>query len=317
MKRSIIFSLAALLSVGSISTISACFGSSSSNDDSDSGTNTDDDNQDEDNNNNSNNNNNNNTSNVENTADTCDDGNDNDNDDWTDCRDFSCQIPGTGCNIEGNSADLCQDGIDNDEDGFTDCEDTECTYFYDAASDRRIVQRDFAPFCFSETQAEEEVCGDGVDNDWNGFADCADNACKVPGTGCIEATTAECTDGIDNDNNMHADCADFNCMFTGTGDNRVVDMTIAPSCFAAEQADENTEAACTDGVDNDWNGYVDCADRACQINGVGCGSFENDEETCSDGINNDPENGNFTDCDDWSCCDTEVCAGVNPTCPEN
>ncbi len=103
------------------------------------------------------------------------------------------------------------------------------------------------------------------------------------------------------------------------------------TCVA--KADENTDALCSDGIDNDGNGYTDCDDHSCSRNaavtvckvlcgGVECATGEvcvNDacvateaEDTdakCSDGIDNDG-NGH-TDCEDWSCsrnANVTVCA---------
>ncbi|HEY8208178.1 MAG TPA: putative metal-binding motif-containing protein [Myxococcaceae bacterium] len=57
--------------------------------------------------------------------------------------------------------------------------------------------------------AASEVCGDGVDNDCSGAADCADPACA--GMGGCESPEAACADGIDNDGDRDADCVDPDC----------------------------------------------------------------------------------------------------------
>ena len=71
---------------------------------------------------------------------------------------------------------------------------------------------------------------------------------------------------------------------------------------------EITEEKCTDGVDNDGNGFTDCADfscsqgevearRACQESVPFDGKTA--VEICQDGIDNDADG--FTDCEDWDC----------------
>ena len=68
-----------------------------------------------------------------------------------------------------------------------------------------------------------------------------------------------------------------------------------------EPGAENTEGACSDGFDNDDNGYVDCDDFDCNLTTVcgGTGIPENTEELCSDGQDNDKNT--YTDCDDFAC----------------
>ncbi len=50
-----------------------------------------------------------------------------------------------------------------------------------------------------------EICNDGIDNDNDGFIDCADFDCnsKCPETNC--------SDGIDNDSDGFTDCEDNDC----------------------------------------------------------------------------------------------------------
>jgi len=66
----------------------------------------------------------------------------------------------------------------------------------------------------------------------------------------------------------------------------------------AEEMDDET---CSDGIDNDGDGLIDCKDTECKYSPVVtvCGSGENTVEACSDGIDND--NDGYTDCRDWDC----------------
>jgi len=54
---------------------------------------------------------------------------------------------------------------------------------------------------------EPEVCGDGVDNDGDGLADCADPVC-AEGPTCVEQS---CGDLTDNDSDGKTDCEDDDC----------------------------------------------------------------------------------------------------------
>lgn len=82
-----------------------------------------------------------------------------------------------------------------------------------------------------------------------------------------------------------------------------------PNGYVSDSTDFNDTSAaaypgasedCTDGVDNDGDGFLDCADFDC--NGqTGC-----QPEICDDNIDNDGDG--FTDCNDLDC------SGV-PPCP--
>lgn len=88
-----------------------------------------------------------------------------------------------------------------------------------------------------EAAWKPEICGDGIDNNANGKADCADLAC----TGQASCTETLCGDGQDNDKDGSTDCKDSDC-------------AKAANC---------TETACTDGLDNDQDGAADCGDKDC------------------------------------------------------
>ncbi len=68
---------------------------------------------------------------------------------------------------------------------------------------------------------------------------------------------------------------------------------------------ENTPARCRDGIDNDSNGFVDCADYSCAQSTdlavqQACNESAGDAAAlCADGRDNDGDG--FTDCDDWDC----------------
>ena len=79
-------------------------------------------------------------------------------------------------------------------------------------------------------------CFDGVDDDGDGSADCADSECA---SACFEL---DCTDGLDGDADGATDCDDTDC---------VTD----PSCVP--------ETDCADGADNDLDGATDCSDSDC------------------------------------------------------
>jgi hypothetical protein len=150
--------------------------------------------------------------------------------------------------------------------------------------------------CAQTTAASAELCN-GLDDDCNGQVDetfdlttdsmhcgaCA-HACDA-GTTCADSVCHEtlCGDGVDNDQNGLADCADPFC-FNSTCDG----LTPASRCGALDGGLDaghpdagasdggrfdcyRPEAACDNGLDDDHDGLVDCADPDC------------DGRTCSTG----------------------------------
>ncbi|MEZ4287502.1 MAG: hypothetical protein R3A47_05030 [Polyangiales bacterium] len=84
----------------------------------------------------------------------------------------------------------------------------------------------------------------------------------------VEATDAACSDGIDNDDDGNTDCDDFDCRYAvscgGPGNKPGQCVPQAATALRVLKASgENTVAACSDGVDNDGDGYIDCDDFDC------------------------------------------------------
>ena len=63
--------------------------------------------------------------------------------------------------------------------------------------------------------AEDEICDDFADNDFDGVVDCADPDCDgaagSAGESCEPGGELSCADGLDNDGDQRADCADEDC----------------------------------------------------------------------------------------------------------
>ncbi|HEU4538807.1 MAG TPA: hypothetical protein VFS00_32025, partial [Polyangiaceae bacterium] len=77
---------------------------------------------------------------------------------------------------------------------------------------------------------------------------------------------------------------------------------------------ENTNAACSDKIDNDGDTFVDCQDNSCRffpVTGDVCPQAgEASDDECSDGQDNDGDT--FVDCQDFSCSKSPlvtVCGG--------
>jgi len=223
----------------------------------------------------------------------CFDGIDNDCDGMTDCDDASvcANSPFAGPALIAHCIDShpeveCSDGVDNDEDGLTDCDDPDC---------------DFKQECFYATppppppspgsQAESD-CTDGIDNDGDGLVDCPDSNCASDPAcyGCYWA------------------CLDAGCSRTcHSGAVEVLGI-----CYEVYIPYEDSDS-CQDGIDNDCDGLIDCADRADLLNCLHSLSpisgVCDDYEHCNDGYENDGDS--LTDCADPDCdiesyCD-EIC----------
>lgn len=267
----------------------------------------------------------------------CTDGLDNDGNSFVDCDDFSCSRSDDPAVLAACEADVasCSDGVDNDGDGYIDCVDFSCSTSEDPelqalCMDTSQVQlppsRGGAgggtgdPQSGSEDTVEEcgdvDAEGEPIDNDADGFANCADYSCSMSADPALqelcplEDTLEDCMDGIDNDDNGFIDCADFGCSMSDIPE--VIEL--------CEQFLEESPETCKDGKDNDGDGFTDCADFSCSqaddfatrqvcFENLGLSNAESDRQ-CSDGIDNDEDG--FIDCDDFECShDAEV-----SVCPE-
>jgi cysteine-rich repeat protein len=121
------------------------------------------------------------------------------------------------------------------------------------------------------------VCGDGV---VEGLEEC-DDGNTASGDGCsahctLESSTELCADGMDNDLDGQVDCADSDCLgdpacSSATCGNGVVEAgeqcddgnaTDGDGCSTTCLLEEHA-ISCTDGIDNDRDGLIDCADPNC------------------------------------------------------
>ncbi len=209
----------------------------------------------------------------ENTLARCMDGVDNDGNGYVDCNDFSCsrlneqmtnQATVDYCaSLAENTVAACSDGIDNDQDTYVDCDDRDCQ------------GPGLGDVCDAEDTLAE--CQDGEDNDGNGFVDCGDFSCSRSDDQAIldyceqfaENNFAKCKDGIDNDGDGFTDCADRGC---SAGDREFdgPEMVTYPDgtqklAYPCQETVTNV-TDCTDGIDNDMDGFTDCEDWECSWN---------------------------------------------------
>jgi hypothetical protein len=193
--------------------------------------------------------------------------------------------PEPGTFVEGNGATVVTLELkhalnDSDNDGFraadaggTDCDDS------NPAINPGVA----------------EVCNDGIDNNCNGKIDCADSpACD--GVSCDDgqacSTNDACHAGVCI--GMSAQCGSppaggcfhlpGQCLIDG-GCTYAVD--VGSACDGGVCASNgacvppNTEVNCADGIDNDGDGLIDCADPDCAGQVCNDGNVCTDNDTCA------------------------------------
>jgi len=251
----------------------------------------------------------------------CVNGIDDDADGFTDCNDSDCAFDPSCATGETD----CADGIDNDSDGTTDCDDNDCS------ADIECVD---AGVCNPTEQLE---CGDSIfsSNFGPGSTNQQDEYCGFnPGgwtgpeisyvftpdfDGLVDITLT----GLSSDLDIQALVDDGGCdpedceangwnpppqpeqmdwyAFAGTPYFILIDgwqgatstYTLTVTCTPS------TEAVCDDGLDDDGDGQIDCADIDC------LGTPTCPEAVCTDGIDNDADG--FIDCNDPDCFGTATC----------
>jgi len=224
---------------------------------------------------------------TEDTLEACSDGLDNDADGTRDCGDVQCDmsvdpaIAGYCAKVVEDTLLECDDGKDNDLNGFADCEDNNCRNpNCTIGVDCTPQQAQLKTFCaeklgtsVGESENTLEKCQDGIDNDGNGYTDCQDNNCDDDGGDLtafcdeiLERSPEKCSDGIDNDNNGYVDCGDYSCRNSDDPAVKIKcqeSVAISPPWpHPAVTPDDN----CSDGLDNDEDGFVDCEDWDCSWN---------------------------------------------------
>lgn len=212
---------------------------------------------------------------------------------------ISCVNQVLPLNEECNGADDdCDGSIDEDFDlqsdpGYCGRCDVSCTFLQNCVNGQCV-------------RRGELDCGNGLDDNTDGPADCADlDDCNNQscGQGCVcrngRKAEANCGGGVDDDGDGPIDCADRDDC-----DNR--------SCGAgcACTSGRKVETECGNGLDDNGDGPVDCADfddcnrKACG-QGQLCQNSACSEGDCANGVDDDGRNG--IDCADTAACTGEPC----------
>ncbi len=255
--------------------------------------------------------------------------------------------PNTGSQINPEFGN-CNDGIDNESppDNLTDRDDPGCWLDKNDPSTYRATR--------NENSATSQ-CQDGIDNDENGVYDANDPGCWIEGSKLApdKATydqfvstynydgvygqhnkldnsegglISQCNNNIDDDDNNKIDKNDEDCWVNSI--NRMFGIDTRLTNY------EGSPPACSDGIDNDGNGYCDYIDSGTTCpSGIihgdsGCANQLDDLEIvtggggdlqeCQDGVDNDGDN--LTDFPDDPGCtstsdDDEFNLMTEPTLP--
>ena len=207
----------------------------------------------------------------------CKDGKDSDGDGKTDCADSNCFASDCPKLPEEESMAACSDGLDNDNDGYKDCDDFSCKK---TNPDAAVIAMCAAKLGAAVPESTEAACMNGKDDDLNGYTDCGDFSCSGLQVEAVQAyceaklenTFAKCEDGKDNDGNGYTDCDDRSCRagyITCTdsglcGYFTTKDVATARACVESVASSVVVmNELCSNGVDEDHDGFVDCADFDC------------------------------------------------------
>lgn len=269
----------------------------------------------------------------------CDDGQDNDCDDIIDCADEACAFA-PNC---AATQELCNNGLDDDNDQLTDCADPDC------ANNPLCVQQQsncltpkliagsgtYAGDTTGNIHEHKGSCGGGagealfyfvltqpshvvLDTIGTSF----DSVIYVRHGSCESGSEVGCDD--DSGGFQWSAKVDFTILYPGTFYVFVDGFTVDPVLGANEGPfvlnvviDPDPAEVCADGIDNDGDVYVDCADPDCLAECGNCNAGqppgpEFGVAACTDGQDNDCDGDIDCDDDDCSASDyflTECCNG--------
>ncbi len=196
----------------------------------------------------------------------CTDGIDNDGSGFIDCLDFSCSRSDDPalvehCILTGEATYAnCTDGRDNDRNGHVDCEDFSCAVVQGVQGSDAC---DVAAECRAGFDCVERVCRRACTPGEPGACPMG-SQCHPELLECVESCFdhSDCEAG---ESCFRTLCLDirspcFEALPLGLADQSQGDV---PDNITTEEQIAMAVALCTDGVDNDQDGFTDCQDWEC------------------------------------------------------
>lgn len=199
------------------------------------------------------------------------DGGDDCDDDDADVHPGATEIPGDGIDQDCDGRDeevereeICDDGIDNDHDSLIDCRDPdcvgtpECTSCTDSDGDGHCSVATGGDDCndanASVHPGATEIC-DSIDNDCDGSVDeggvCGCSDCDGDGYDSVSSGGSDCNDA---NASVHPGATEICDSIDNDCDGSVDEGGVCGSL---------TELNCSNGLDDDSDGRIDCADSDC------------------------------------------------------
>ncbi len=143
----------------------------------------------------------------------------------------------------------CEDRKDDDGDGMIDCADADC------ASAARCKPG-------QGPERSNDACSDWVDNDGDGAIDCDDVDCEAPGVTVCKGSWKGSYDGTGAAGKAGSDGGGGDEDAPDLGEGQTVEDLIGKG---SDKDGERNDQVCSDGVDNDGDGRIDCADFGCRF----------------------------------------------------
>jgi hypothetical protein len=259
----------------------------------------------------------------------CDDGQDDDCNGLVDCADPACAFA-PNC---APQQEICNNGIDDNHDGKTDCADPTCfsnplcvLKHQNCGTAMQIINSGAASYTGDTTGFPSEskgTCGGDAGEAVFYFTLSQPTKVHVDSVGtsfdsCVYVRKGACQGGkelgCDDDSaGNHAAKLDFVLLYPGTYYVFLDGFTVDPNQGANEGAyvlnvdmTPNPPEVCDDGIDNDGDHYVDCADPDCK-SAANCFKCNNGKDpgpefgpgACNDGEDDDCDG--KTDHDDSDC----------------
>lgn len=252
-------------------------------------------------------------------SETCDNGIDDDADGLTDCADDDCSTDSycvdydlDGYNVYENDCDdydpltypgtteVCDDGIDNNCNGLVDCADDGCTA--DIACTLTCTDTDSDNYYVEPKGCDNEV-------GFLGYDDCNDNDASIwlyssyyqdndeDGYGSSQEAGQACTGGTPQQGYaLNGDDCDDSDDTIHLGATEVCGDSIDQNCNGVDKICE----VCDNGIDEDGDGLIDCADNDCDVVCV--------IEVCDNLVDDDSDA--LVDCLDADCAADPFCQAV-------